>query len=731
MRSILHHSFHAGVIAAMLSLWCVAASAQTCSGTWGKPLVNQTFGQGTASAKFFGPLSAYAPGATTTTNFLMVGPNDNESCLTQNASNGQPGNWVNKKDHTGDAEGLMMIINPSSVAGQVVFEYTMQNLCPNTLLQFSMWVLNINTPAQTTNFNYRYPNMLIKLVDGVSGAQIDTISTGNILTDATWHNYTLTFNNGASSSIKFQIINKVGTSYGNDFAIDDITVKACVPVATIAPKVDTTICTPRAFSFNASIAGTSYTVPEYIWEYSTDSGKTWQTFIPAGSTTTANYTPPNINGEYWVRYLVGPAGFATNSNCATSSDTCKIRVNDVFDMTPIHDTASCYGKPIQFTTGGAATYSWSPAIGLSCANCANPIALPEITTLYTVIGEDYKGCFDTLHSTVRIDKASIVVTNVCPGEGDGVVLAEILNAPSATYTWFDKDANQIRQTVSATGDRLENVQPGEYIVNMKAINTCDTTVVFPVEEYVKPEATFALDPIICIGQKLPLINQSKDYSSLTWDMGDGTNFTDDEPAYAYQATGDYTVSLIVSNEHCSDTMIRSVSAKDFELQLATNGDSVVYGQPLTLQTSGTDGYSVTAWYPTAVFPDQGMKSQTIAADESRSYTVWAISQYGCVDSASAYVGVKSFWFIADAFTPNGDGKNDYFRPVVIGSNYWELQVYDRWGKTACQTSSASGPNGWDGMKNGTPADMGVYFYVINIATTEGIKQYKGEVTLIR
>jgi len=84
-----------------------------------------------------------------------------------------------------------------------------------------------------------------------------------------------------------------------------------------------------------------------------------------------------------------------------------------------------------------------------------------------------------------------------------------------------------------------------------------------------------------------------------------------------------------------------------------------------------------------------------------------------------------------AFSPNGDGRNDVFRPVVYGefTGYF-MAVYDRWGERVFQSYRKD--EGWDGTYKGTPAESGVYYYMCNYECTKlGNKVIKGDVTLVR
>jgi gliding motility-associated-like protein len=117
------------------------------------------------------------------------------------------------------------------------------------------------------------------------------------------------------------------------------------------------------------------------------------------------------------------------------------------------------------------------------------------------------------------------------------------------------------------------------------------------------------------------------------------------------------------------------------------------------------------------------------------YTVYGYDDNGCLDSAFVNIIVDSSMVesIPSAFTPNGDGLNDVFKP--IGMKYRQLvdfRVFNRWGEQVFYSNNAK--NGWDGTYKGEPQEMSVYYYTVTVARPGGDGEnvvYKGEVTLIR
>lgn len=88
-------------------------------------------------------------------------------------------------------------------------------------------------------------------------------------------------------------------------------------------------------------------------------------------------------------------------------------------------------------------------------------------------------------------------------------------------------------------------------------------------------------------------------------------------------------------------------------------------------------------------------------------------------------------FIPNAFTPNGDGLNDKFRPLGK-CNYsdYDLRIFNRWGQLIFNSNDSN--FGWDGDTKNEPAPIGTYFYLLRYkATSNEAYLKKGDITLIR
>ncbi len=114
-------------------------------------------------------------------------------------------------------------------------------------------------------------------------------------------------------------------------------------------------------------------------------------------------------------------------------------------------------------------------------------------------------------------------------------------------------------------------------------------------------------------------------------------------------------------------------------------------------------------------------------------TLTVTDPFGCYATQSLEVDPGTCCTLAfpNAFTPNGDTKNDIFQPYYSGYHRFHVfRIANRWGQTIFESANSSDAR-WDGNYNGVPQDMGVYYYYIKYDCGGKTLEQKGDVTLIR
>jgi gliding motility-associated-like protein len=224
--------------------------------------------------------------------------------------------------------------------------------------------------------------------------------------------------------------------------------------------------------------------------------------------------------------------------------------------------------------------------------------------------------------------------------------------------------------------------------------------------------------------------------SFEWDLGDNHKSTANNPLHSYQKPGIYTVTLTVTDTVGNVySKTHSIAIKELRLDFANAGDDlVVCGKdPLKLQATGGETYS---WNPCTGLSNCNISNPTVDVGTNETYIVTMINKDGCVDSDTVSVKLIDPAFklnVPNAFTPNNDGVNDLFRPLVSlrGNVNAEWKLFNRFGNMVFSADNTT--TGWNGNYKGQPQPSGNYTYVITLKAenTCPAKLHKGTVLLIR
>lgn len=175
----------------------------------------------------------------------------------------------------------------------------------------------------------------------------------------------------------------------------------------------------------------------------------------------------------------------------------------------------------------------------------------------------------------------------------------------------------------------------------------------------------------------------------------------------------------------------SISLASVILSNVTLNQTIPYGSSVQLNADSALYY---LWTPdNGTLRNPNINDPVATPIVPTTYKVIGMDIHGCSDSASVTIDLTyGNIFIPDAFTPNGDGRNDFFKVGNLG--YYKLvdmRVFNRWGELVYHDETGEN-KGWDGTCNGVPQGIGVFNYLIIINDPNGNPQtFKGDVTLIR
>lgn len=193
--------------------------------------------------------------------------------------------------------------------------------------------------------------------------------------------------------------------------------------------------------------------------------------------------------------------------------------------------------------------------------------------------------------------------------------------------------------------------------------------------------------------------------------------------------GFYTLEVTHPNQ-CTDTALFKLNIRPPVIANAGKDTLAVKGAPHRLFATGGERY---LWSPAQYLDLATAQSPMATVQEDQLFIVTAYNSIGCSGKDSVFLKVYKgpAYYMPNAFTPNGDGMNDVFRPVPVGIKYTEwFRIYNRNGQLVF--SSNKWLRGWDGSLNGTPQPGGAYVWMIKgIDRNNNPVELKGTVLLIR
>jgi gliding motility-associated-like protein len=328
---------------------------------------------------------------------------------------------------------------------------------------------------------------------------------------------------------------------------------------------------------------------------------------------------------------------------------------------------------------------------------------------YSLLVTDSNGCsrYDTVIITLYppLEFSNLSDTIVC--EGETVTLIQTFS-DTYTYQWQDGSGN-------AT---LTTDLPGLYWVLVTDTSGCfgyDSAV---VSHFVDPPLELGNDTSICPGTQLILT--AGFFADYLWQDGsvDG--------GYLATVPGQYSVSVTDSNGCVQQDTIELISFYD-QPPSALVPDTFVCPQvPRWLHAP--QGYAGYEW-------NDGSDSSALEIDQPGVYWITVTNELSCRNTDTVLVEPEcpTGLYIPNAFSPNGDGINDWFTAIGYNVTAYSMSVYNRWGEQLFLSDEIT--EGWDGTYRGKQSEMGVYVYRISFTgELKGIStsgSYSGNVTLIR
>lgn len=463
-------------------------------------------------------------------------------------------------------------------------------------------------------------------------------------------------------------------------------------------------------------------------------GGTWSATCGNCITPAGVFNPQNSGtGMHEVSYaLPGACG-----SSAAMEVSVEAIANSSFSEAPILCESS---EPFTFqavTDGGV----WSA----SCGDCI-----------------DENGVFDPAIAGMGDVNVSYSIEGFCGSTSNASV--EVLAVPDASILPIDPlcvNSNTVQLSASTAGGSWtadcetcvnssgvfnpQTAGVGTHWLTYTITQPCASSSVLELEVLPIPEVFFTVDePNGCQPHEVIFTNQGNTDGVIDcqWSFGNGSmsNLCDEVPV-VYNNQGCYDVSLtLTSHDGCTSTYMESDMVCVYGYPTSNFTYSPVrptFGNPVVNLTELSTGGATFEWLVddevVAIGPSVDFNISDFGTHEA-SVCLRVISAFGCEDVFCRTIELSESLviYVPTAFTPDQDGINEVWVPVVTGAVEYECSVYNRWGERVFYSETPGEP--WLG-----DIDSGAYFGMNEVYTwhlkvkgvDRDVKELRGHVVMIR
>jgi gliding motility-associated-like protein len=298
--------------------------------------------------------------------------------------------------------------------------------------------------------------------------------------------------------------------------------------------------------------------------------------------------------------------------------------------------------------------------------------------------------------------------------------------PAYSYNW---------SPVSGSASSIDNLSSGTYTYTVTDNHGCTSSgsVYLPLSSALNIKTSVKQPPCPTLygNISVAVTGGNPGYTYVWSNSGQNSSIDPDLAPGAYSLT-------VIDSRGCTQS-------ESFALQYQTLNPSVEAGIDDSINLGGSITLTAVAnwnagnltytWSPDYQLSCTECKSTDASPLQTITYIVQAVDTNGCMasDSVTVFVDKTYNLYVPNAFSPNGDGINDYFSVYGDSSSwkYMEVAIFNRWGEKVFQSNDLEFK--WDGRFKGVLQEPGVYVYELNLVFIDGhsIGTKKGSITLIR
>lgn len=429
-------------------------------------------------------------------------------------------------------------------------------------------------------------------------------------------------------------------------------------------------------------------------------------------------------GDYLVNYIVG-----SSVGCI---DTVKARVSllDILLLKLSNDTLICAADSIQIFANSIGKITWEPNYHISNPHSFSPWVNPDVDTRYVAHVDAGPGCAaddSVLIRSLKSVQISLPQRQMDICVADTAHLFAFSNGANA-YQWAGNNIVSPKDSADIFAHPLSNAW---YFITA-TLGSCRATDSMQVRIFDYPNIRVYGDTTMCAGKAIS-IHVRGNADRYTWTPATQVSDVNSlDPVIAPLISTAFHVEA-TDTTGCTKPVDKRVIINVIHKFKANAGNdtTITAGQSLQLNAGGAINY---VWTPAAGLSDPNISNPKAVLNTDMEYYVKVSDDEGCTEYDSLHVRVLKTGYdilVPNAFTPNGDGLNDIFRPIPVGiKEFYSFEIYDRWGKIVFRSTESN--KGWDGRVNAQPAQTGTYVWIVKGMTVDNkLIEKHGAVVLLR
>ena len=438
-----------------------------------------------------------------------------------------------------------------------------------------------------------------------------------------------------------------------------------------------------------------------------------------------------------VHYYIIEANYSVTLTASNNKGCKDVKTKVVFitnkpALKVTHDTLICTIDTLQLNAFGIGDFLWSPNYNISSVNVASPLVSPDLPTKYYVRLSDPYGCsgIDSVFVNVK-NKVTIKGgndTTIC--QTDAIVLT--LTGDALQYKWATNNSTNSLNNTAFKNPLARPLFTTTYTVTA-SIGKCIAQDDITISVVPYPFANAGIDTTICFGNSVQLAASGG--SSYYWSPASFLDNRKIPNPFALKPLADIKYTVTVTDTLGCPKPVNShvtISVSQVYANAGPADTSIVIDQPLQLNATGGATY---LWSPPTGLNSTTISNPVSIAQKDIQYTVKVTNSIGC--SSYDKIAVKVYKvtagiYVPTAFTPNGDGRNDYFKVVSLGLKSIDIfRIYNRLGQLLYDDTNFE-TSGWDGTFKGQKQEPGTYVWYAEGTDFRNVKlKKKGYVVLIR